>query len=178
MHAKSTNPNTKRPNADAKQLHKALLDSVIHELRTSLTSIKLSVTALLGSSDLCAAQHDEFLVVINEETDRLNHLVAEAMDCVQAKTGMTLDLKPHAIEEIIHAATNECRNVLGQRSVAIRIRRGLPPTRADLNRAKKAVAHLLEAALCLLHSRCTRLQMRTFCCKLDQRMLLKANETV
>jgi two-component system sensor histidine kinase KdpD len=54
-----------------KDLQAVLLDSVAHEWRTPLTSIKASVSALLSDSPLEPSQRDELLVIIEEETDRI-----------------------------------------------------------------------------------------------------------
>ena len=129
-----------------KQLRIALFDSVRHELRTPLTSIKASVTALLTNSQLQPSQRNELLIVINEEADRLNQLVGEAVDAAQSDGRVKLDLKPHAIEEIINAARTNCRTLLGRRSVLVQFPPGLPLVRADLNLAKKALVQLLENA--------------------------------
>ena len=117
-----------------------------HELRTPLTSIKASVTMLLTNSRLQPSQRSELLIVINEEADRLNRLVGEAREMAQLDAGVKLDLKPHAIEEIIDAARNDCRTLLGARSIQVQVPPGLPAARADLHRAKKALMQLLENA--------------------------------
>ena len=67
---------------EGEKLRSALLDSVTHEFRTPLTSIKLSVTALM-SSHMPVEATSELLTVINEETDRLNRLVGEAAEMAQ-----------------------------------------------------------------------------------------------
>ena len=131
---------------EGEQLRTALLDSVTHELRTPLTSIKASVTMLLTNSRLQPSQRSELLIVINEEADRLNRLVGEAREMAQLDAGVKLDLKPHAIEEIIDAARNDCRTLLGARSIQVQVPPGLPAARADLHRAKKALMQLLENA--------------------------------
>jgi len=132
---------------EGKDLRTVLLDSVTHELRTPLTSIKASVTALLTDSRMRPAQRNELLVVIYEETNRLNRLVGEAAETAQLSVAVKLDLKPHAIEEIIDAATKDCQTLLGRRSVSVQLRPGLRPVRADLNRIKKALVQLLENAI-------------------------------
>jgi two-component system, OmpR family, sensor histidine kinase KdpD len=129
-----------------KQLRIALVDSVKHELRTPLTSIKASVTALLTNSQLRPSQRNELLIVINEGADRLNQLVGEAEEAAEPDGRVKLDLKPHAIEEIIDAARMNCRTLLGQRSVSVQLPPGLPLVCADLNLAKKALVQLLENA--------------------------------
>jgi len=131
---------------EGKDLRTVLLDSVTHELRTPLTSIKASVTALLTDSCLQPAQRNELLVVIDEETNRLNRLMGEAAETARLSAGVKLDLRSHAIEEIIDAATKDCRSLLGRRSISVQLRPGLRPVRADLNRIKKALVQLLENA--------------------------------
>jgi K+-sensing histidine kinase KdpD len=76
--------------ADA--LRKALLDSVIHELCTPLTSIKASVTALLTIARLKSIERDELLTIIDEEADRLNLLVGEAVERGRLDVGERLNL--------------------------------------------------------------------------------------
>ena len=132
---------------EGKDLRTVLLDSVTHELRTPLTSIKASVTALLANSRLQPAQLNELLVIIYDETNRLNRLVGEAAETAQLSVGVKLDLKRHAIEEIIDAATKDCQTLLGRRWVSVQLRPGLRPVRADLNSIKKALVQLLENAI-------------------------------
>jgi two-component system sensor histidine kinase KdpD len=69
-----------------------MLDSVTHELRTPLTSIKASVMALLNNSRLRPSQRNGLLIVINEEADRLNHFVGEAVETAQLDAGLKLNL--------------------------------------------------------------------------------------
>jgi two-component system sensor histidine kinase KdpD len=130
----------------AGSLRKAVLDSVIHELRTPLTSIKTSVTALLTIPRLKPNELIELLTIIDEETDRLNLLVGEAVGKTRLDTGERLNLEPRAIEEIIDAARKDCRALLGAHSIQVQIPSGLPAVRADLRLVKKALAQLLENA--------------------------------
>src|SRR5262245_63374954 len=63
------------------QLKAALLDALRHNLRTPLTAIKASVTALIGAgtwtgaSSLPTEGRRELLQVIDEESDRLNRFI-------------------------------------------------------------------------------------------------------
>ena len=87
-----------RAEQEHERLRSALLDSVTHEFRTPLTSIKASVTTLLSGTALDDKGRSELLTVIDEETDRLNRLVGEAAEMAQLDAGMfKLDLQPHAI---------------------------------------------------------------------------------
>ena len=127
-------------------LRKAVLDSVMHELRSPLTSIKLSVTALLTHPLLKSTERDELLKIIDEETDRLNSLVGEAVEEARLDIGERLNLTPLAIEEIIDAAKSDCSALLGSRSIQVQIPSGLPAVRADLRLIKKALVQLLGNA--------------------------------
>src|SRR5689334_10145947 len=91
------------------RLKSALLDSITHDFRTPLTSMKAAVTSLLSSSTSDAAQSRELLTIIDEECDRLNHLVEEAGEMAKLEAGeLALDLAPIPVEEIIQAALAHC----------------------------------------------------------------------
>src|ERR1700739_4292119 len=60
------------------RLKSALLDSITHDFRTPLTSMKAAVSSLLTNQKASAQQVQELLTIINEECDRLNRLVEEA----------------------------------------------------------------------------------------------------
>ena len=68
---------------ESEKLRSALLDSVTHEFRTPLTSIKVSVTTLLSRRKSKLMRGQDLLTVINEEADRLNRLVGEAAEMAQ-----------------------------------------------------------------------------------------------
>src|SRR5260370_41759066 len=69
------------------RLKSALRDSIAHDFRTPLTSIKASVTDLLAAQPNHSPQQEELLTIINEECDRLNHLVQEASDMAKLEAG-------------------------------------------------------------------------------------------
>lgn len=131
----------------SERLKSALLDSITHDFRTPLTSMKAAVTGLLASGNSNSSQSRELLTIINEECDRLNHLVEEAGEMAKLEAGeVALDLAPTPIEEIIDAALAHCKSALGGRHVSVRVSDGLPPVRADLERAKEALIQLIDNA--------------------------------
>src|SRR5215470_17203856 len=84
------------------RLKSALLDSITHDFRTPLTSMKAAVTSLLSPTDSAAESSGELLIIINEECDRLNHLVEEAAEMAKIEAGeLTLDITSVPIVEII-----------------------------------------------------------------------------
>lgn len=129
------------------RLKSALLDSIAHDFRTPLTSIKASVTSLLASAKVDPAQSRELLTIIDEECDRLNHLVEEAAEMSKLEAGeLELHLAPTPIEEIIQAALTQLKGALAGRVVNVRVSLELPPVRADRDRAKEVLAHLVDNA--------------------------------
>jgi two-component system, OmpR family, sensor histidine kinase KdpD len=129
------------------RLKSALLDSITHDFRTPLTSMKAAVSSLLGSAQSGAAQSRELLTIIDEECDRLNRLVEEAGEMAKLEAGeFQLELAPIPIEEIIEASLAHCKLALAGRPVDLRVNPGLPPVRADLERAKEAMVQLIDNA--------------------------------
>src|ERR1700674_3806954 len=119
------------------RLKSALLDSVTHDFRTPLTSMKAAVTSLLASGEVVVPQGHELLTIINEECDRLNHLVEEAAEMARLEAGeIELHFAPTSIEEIIQGAVTISKASLAGRSVRVNVNRGLPPVEADLDRAQ------------------------------------------
>jgi len=133
---------------ESERLRSALLDSVTHEFRTPLTSIKASVSSLLTQPQLASDERQELLTVIDEESDRLNRLVGEAVEMAQLDANeVKLELHPRAIREVVDAALDESRQVLEGHPVELRIPEQLPPALMDATWITKVVRHLLENAV-------------------------------
>ena len=129
------------------RLKSALLDSITHDFRTPLTSMKASVSSLLSGTNSDSAQSRELLTIIDEECDRLNHLIEEAGEMAKLEAGeLALDLAPVGVDEIIEAALAHCKSALAGRQVELRVNPNLPPVRADLERAKEALVQLIDNA--------------------------------
>jgi len=132
---------------EGERLKSALLDSVTHDFRTPLTSIKASVTSLLSTAKAPEAQQRELLTVINEECDRLNQLVGDAAEMGRLDAGeFELNVQPNAMEEIVSAALLHCRTILGSRTVRLDVSPRLPLVLADFDRTKDVLVRLIENA--------------------------------
>jgi len=132
---------------ESEQLRSALLDSLTHEFRTPLTSIKASVTSLLGDPNTGSAQRQELLTIINEESDRLNRLIGEAAEMAQLDAhSVKLELEPHALRDAIDETLEQLKQVLRHHPVRVDLPHDLPLVRMDLARIKEVLTHLLENA--------------------------------
>jgi two-component system sensor histidine kinase KdpD len=141
----------------SEQLKSALLDAVTHDLRTPLTSIKASVTTLLeefetkvDSEEPIRLEPDarkEMLVVINEESDRLNHFIEDLMELAQLKAG-EMQLRKHwgSVEEIVTAALTRAAPRTRDHKVEIVLDDELPAVRVDERAVAEVLYTLLENA--------------------------------
>ena len=131
----------------SERLKSALLDSITHNFRTPLTSIKASVTSLLSNHPPQGSQQRELLEIMNEECDRLNKLVEDASEMSQLEAGeIELAFQPVPARQLIEAALANCKTSLASRNVRIEVPEDLPPVRVDLPRAKEVLVQLLENA--------------------------------
>jgi len=137
-----------RAEQEHERLRTALLDSVRHEFRTPLTSIKASVTTLLSGAGLDDQGRRELLTVIDEETDRLNRLVGQAAEMAQLDSGMfKLDLQPHSISDALEPSLQDAKGSLENHPVDVVASYGkLPKVRIDVQRIREVLMHLLENA--------------------------------
>lgn len=132
---------------ESERLKSVLLDAVTHDFRTPLTSIKGSVTSLLGDVKLNKKQRGELLIVIDEECDRINRLVGEAAEMSRLEAGdVKLDLKSHSVDELIATALADCENARNARPVRVEIEQKDLRVHADLSWAQKVLVHLIENA--------------------------------
>ena len=132
---------------ESEQLRSVLLDSVTHEFRTPLTSIKASVTSLLGTSTHPPAEMHELLTIINEESDRLNRLIGEAAEMAQLDANkVEFNFAAASIGPAVDESLDELKQLLSQHPVDVRIPADLPPARMDSAHIREVLVHLLENA--------------------------------
>jgi len=124
-------------------LKTALLDSLAHDIKTPLTSIKAAVTSLLGGAP---ANQRELLTIIDEEADRLNRLAAEVVAMARIEAGkLHLEKRPVAAAEIVSNALNALP--ADARPVTVNVAAELPLVDADPEFAAQVVKQLVENAL-------------------------------
>ncbi len=139
---------------ESERLRGMMLDSMTHELRTPLTSIKGAVSALLAStagvdvgSALPPESIREMLTIIDEESDRLNHLVAQAVEMAALDTqDVRMTFAPQSLPQMVDAAIETANTALTGRQVSVRMQPGLPEVQADPAWIGKLLGNLLENA--------------------------------
>lgn len=133
--------------AEANLLRTALLQSVSHDLRTPLASIKASVTGLLeGDVGFSADDRTSLLRTIDESSDRLDHVVGNLLDMSRLQAGAThASMAPTATEEVVAAALD----ALGvpEERVSVDVSAELPLILTDPALLERALANLVSNAL-------------------------------
>jgi two-component system sensor histidine kinase KdpD len=131
---------------ESERLRGLMLDSITHELRTPLTSIKASVSALLTSQLRPEASH-ELLTVIDEESDRLNRLVAQAVEMAQLDTQeVRMSFSPQRLGEMVHTTVEAYKTNLTEHAVSVTLPPNLPEVDADPVWIQKLLGNMLENA--------------------------------
>ena len=133
--------------AESDRLRATLLDSVTHDLRTPLTSIKASVTSLLSQAALRADQREELLTVIDEESDRLNRLIAQAVEMAELDAGsVRLDRGSYALVPLFAELLEASQHRWPDRIVLIEGRADTSNALVDPALVAKVLLHLVENA--------------------------------
>lgn len=134
----------------SEKLKSALLDAVTHDLRTPLTSIKASVTTLMEDADssvLDDESRQEFLEIINEETDRLDEFIEGMVGIAKVEaSAMHLHKRPAAPDEIVANALDRASRVLGRRTVEVDIPENLANVYADASSVSEVIFTLIDNA--------------------------------
>lgn len=133
---------------EADRLKSALLAAVSHDLRTPLASIKASATSLLQEDVRWdAATRRDFLIAIDEETDRLARLVGNLLDLTRIQGGA---LKPekewNEIGELIASVTDHLAPLVQGHPLRVSVAPDLPPVAFDFVEIAQVLTNLLENA--------------------------------
>jgi two-component system sensor histidine kinase KdpD len=130
----------------SEELKAALLDSVSHDLRTPLATIRASAGTLADPT--VALTPDQALAMAREidaEADRLANLVSGLLDMSRI-TGGALETRPETIPvgEVLMPAVQRARGALGPRPVQLEVPDDLPPVAVDPVLIGQILDNLLE----------------------------------
>ncbi len=124
----------------------ALLDSVSHDLRTPLATIRATAGSLADPGlDLPNDERQSMAREIDAEADRLALLVGGLLDMSRIEGG-ALHATPEAIPiaEIVLPAVQRARAILGTRLVEVALPDDLPPVAVDQVLGNQVLGNLLE----------------------------------
>lgn len=131
---------------ESERLRMMMLDSITHEIRSPLTAIKVSI-GTLKSMKLDEVGTSDLLSVIDEETDRLNRLVAQSVEMAQLDTlDVTMSFRASSLTEVIEAALQANETVLTGHPLKVSL--GLDSNRVHIDTLwiQKLLGNILENA--------------------------------
>jgi two-component system, OmpR family, sensor histidine kinase KdpD len=128
------------------RLRTTLLASLSHDLRTPLAAITGAVTTLRKFGEtIDAAQRQDLLASIEEESARLTRFVANLLDMSRIEAG-ALRPKQESIDvgDVVRAAIARARKAFPDLRASISLARDLPYARADANLLEQVLFNLLD----------------------------------
>ncbi|MBT4510762.1 MAG: PAS domain S-box protein, partial [Chloroflexi bacterium] len=130
------------------KLRTGLLASVSHELRTPLTSIKgLASTLTQPDIEWDTDTQQEFLKIIDRESDILTHIVEDLMQMSQIEAGiMNLDKTQSSISSVVNQLSDQLGKLVKNHQFEIIVPRGLPMIDADEIRLGEVITNLVANA--------------------------------
>ena len=134
---------------ETEKLQKLLLNSVSHDLRTPLVSIKGALSSLLENDALDPEARRELLENAYEESDRLNQIVGNLLDMTRVETGtLKIVKKPCDLGDVIGVSLQQIpKERLGKHPVVIHIPPEFPEVLMDLSLMMKTFVNILDNAL-------------------------------
>jgi two-component system sensor histidine kinase KdpD len=131
----------------SQELKSTMLDALAHEFKTPLTPIKAAVTSMLSDTDMSPA-HQELLRIVDEETDRLNSMLSEAIQMSRIEAGqLHLHRSLQSLGKIFKAQLERLGEGLEGRKVTVEVPEKLPRVSVDPEFVGIVIWQLLSNAL-------------------------------
>jgi two-component system, OmpR family, sensor histidine kinase KdpD len=129
-------------------LKSALLDSVSHDLRTPLASIRAAAGTLMDPAvDLPPEERRSTAAAIDLEAQRLGRFVRNMLDLSRIEAGaLRPDIEALDVEEVVEPVVTRLRPILDGRPIDIDLPRDLPPILADAVFVDEVLGNLLDNA--------------------------------
>lgn len=124
-----------------------LLDALAHEFKTPLTSIKAATTTVLADTQF-TGEYRELLSIVDEETDRLNNLVSDAIQMSRIEGGkFRLRRSVVSPRGVIDSVIGQMRARLEDRPIQRTVAEDAPNVAIDRDLMQLSLRQLVDNAL-------------------------------
>jgi len=133
---------------ESERLHRTLLDSVSHELKTPLAVIGAATEGLdTQLKDAGLPLSETFLDEIKAANRRLDRIVTNLLDMTRIDSGrLPLNLEWGEVRELLESAVSQVENEVSRARVRVSVPDGLPLVRLDFGLMEQALCNLLVNA--------------------------------
>jgi signal transduction histidine kinase len=136
----------------AEALRDDLTDMIVHDLRTPLTTIGLSLDLLerVLQDETKVAQREKFMKSANRSAEDLLQLVDQLLDVAQMEAGqLRLNRETHSVTELLEAkaAVFQPQIVANNKHLTLALPETLPPLNFDADLIDRVLDNLLSNAL-------------------------------
>jgi two-component system sensor histidine kinase KdpD len=126
-------------------LKSALLQSVSHDLRTPLATIRAAAGSLDPDSGLSPDEQRESVAAIDREVEYLNRIVTNLLDLSRIEAGaLRAERDAYELDDLVGRSLERLRARIGDRPLDIEL--DAPPVEVDPTFLDEAVANLLDNA--------------------------------
>ena len=131
------------------KLQTALLNSISHDLRTPLSSVTGSLSALLDNdAGLDDVTRKELLETAFTESDRLNQLVGNLLDMTRMEAGvLQINRKACELRDVLGVTLEQLKENIGARNIRIDIPKDFPEISVDFLFMMKVFFNLIDNTL-------------------------------
>ena len=134
---------------EIEQMQRDFVSIVSHELRAPLTAIKgFAKTLVVKDEELTPATRREFLSTVNEQAERLAHLVDDLLQVsrIDARR-VRVEWSDVGLAEALQDLVGQFHSKWGSRRVILDVSDGLPAVRADRQKLEEILINLIDNAI-------------------------------
>jgi two-component system sensor histidine kinase KdpD len=133
--------------SETERLRSTLLGAIGHDLRTPLAAIHGAASSLLLPGQILESTRRDLLVMIQDESERLAHLLGNLLDLTRLESGVInvqKDWQP--LEEVIGSALGRLERRQGPLPIRVDLPEGLPLVPLDAVLIEQVLVNLLTNA--------------------------------
>jgi signal transduction histidine kinase len=131
------------------ELQENFISTITHELRNPLGFIKGYTTTLLRSDTTWdQATQQEFLEIIDQETDRLEALIENLLDSARLQSGqLQMKFQPVYLDSLVNTVVARTRLHYPSLIIKVNVEKSLPPVIGDPGRLAQVLENLINNAV-------------------------------